>query len=143
VKNCREDEVFEPFIFVWFAFNGWAACVTDTDRGREIIDSLAADTQINNDFTQVIKNNQDVSASVGHFFELLPIFDVKTLRQRGILRNESENRRERVNYYLSHGAREFEPKCWQRHQDAGEVIPVDWGHLINAVYKVRAIYFTA
>lgn len=140
-RNCQQDEAFEPFIFAWFAFNGWAACVTDMDRDRAIIDALAADTQINNDFAQVIQDNQDVSASIGVFFELLPIFDVKSLRRRGILINKTENRPEKVNYYLSNGAREFEPRCWQRHHDAGELIPVDWGHFINAVYKVRCNLF--
>lgn len=140
-RNCQMDEAFEPFIFAWFAFNGWAACVTDQDRDREIIDALAADAQINSDFAQAIRDNADVRQAVNNFFELLPIFDVKSLRRRGILRNETESRRERVNYYLSNGANIFEPRCWQRHHDAGEATPIDWGHFINAVYKVRCNLF--
>ena len=140
-RNCQQEEAFEPFIFAWFAFNGWAACVTDTDRDRDIIDALAADATLSNDFVRVFQNNQDMSASVENFFEMLPIFDVKSLRRRGILRNIIENRRERVNYYLSHGANQFEPRCWQRHHDAGESIPTDWGHTINAIYKVRCNLF--
>ena len=139
--NCQPDEAFEPFIFAWFAFNGWAACVTDTHRDREIINALAADDRINNDFSRIVSDSQNVSQSVNDFFELLPIFDVRSLRRQGILRNRRETRRERVNYYLSKGANVFEPRCWQRHHDEGEATPVDWGHFINAVYKVRCNLF--
>ncbi|HQF63309.1 MAG TPA: hypothetical protein PLT26_12475 [Anaerolineaceae bacterium] len=140
-RNCQIDEAFEPFIFAWFAFNGWAACVTDQDRDRDIIDALAADARINSDFARVIHDNEDIRQTVNYFFGLLPIFDVKSLQRRGILRNEIENRRERVNYYLLNGADKFEPKCWQHHHNAGEATPVDWGHFINAVYKVRCNLF--
>jgi hypothetical protein len=140
-RDCQQDETFEPFIFAWFAFNGWAACVTDKDRDWEIIAALAADEQINNDFTRIICNNQDISQSMNRFFEILPIFDVKSLRRRGLLRNNAESRQERINYYLSNGANVFEPRCWQRHQDAAETTPIDWGHFINAVYKVRCNLF--
>src|SRR5258708_13197001 len=78
-RYCQQDQAFEPFIFAWFAFNGWAACVTDTDKDRKIIDALAADTQINNDFARVIQYHQDVSVSVVHYFDLLPIFYLKPL----------------------------------------------------------------
>jgi hypothetical protein len=140
-RNCQQDEAFEPFIFAWFAFNGWAACVSDIDRDRDIIEALAADITINNDFARTIQINQDVSTCIERFVELLPIFDVKSLRRKGILRKFTENRQERVNYYLSHGANQFEPRCWQRHRDVGELMPVDWGHIIHAIYKVRCNLF--
>ena len=43
------EEVFEPFIFAWFSFNGWAACVTDTDRDAALITALAADAKVYRD----------------------------------------------------------------------------------------------
>ena len=119
-RNCQQDEAFEPFIFGWFAFNGWAACITDTDRDRDIIVALAADQIINNDFLHAIQNNQSVSASVETFATLLPIFDVKSLRRRGILRDIIESRQERIAYYLSHGANQIEPKSKDRGQ------PLTW-----------------
>jgi hypothetical protein len=140
-RDCQMDGAFEPFIFVWFAFNGWAACVTDQDNDRGIINTLAADARINSDFAQVIHENEDINQTVSNFFKLLPIFDVKTLRRLGIFKIRTESRQELVNYYLANGANEFEPKCWQRHKDMGEAIPVDWGHFINAVYKVRCNLF--
>jgi len=140
-QHCQMYEAFEPFIFTWFAFNGWAACVTDNDQDRKIINALAADTQINSDFEQVICNNTDVRQSIYNFFDLLPIFDVKSLRRRRILRNTTESRRELVNYYLSRGANCFEPGCWQRHFNEQEPVPVDWGHFIKAIYKVRCNLF--
>jgi len=140
-RECQKDEAFEPFIFMWFAFNGWAACVTDQDSDRGIIDTLAADTQINNNFERIITTNQDISQSVNNFFELLPIFDVKSLRRKGILLHAGGNRRERIDYYFANGADRFEPGCWKRHFDENERVPVDWGHFINAVYKVRCNLF--
>lgn len=140
-RNCQQDEAFEPFIFAWFAFNGWAACVTDRDKDYEIIGALAADQTISNDFAQAIQNNQNVLEVVGIFSELLPIFDVKSLRLQRILRHVTENRKERVAYYLTHGADKFEPRCWQRHHDAGEVMPIDWGHILKAIFKVGCNLF--
>ncbi len=79
------DEVFESFIFAWFAFNGWAACVTNTDRDREMIDILAADQTINDDFERALSNtNSEVAQSTDRFVDFLPIFDVKSLKRHRI-----------------------------------------------------------
>ena len=141
MRDCQPEESFEPFIFTWFAFNGWAACVTDTDRDWQIIEALAADESINGAFDQIKLRREQFSVMVDNFVELLPIFDVRTLRRRGIRQNTSHNRRDQVLLYLSQGANRFEPQCWQRHFEAGENIPSDWSHIIKALYKVRCNLF--
>jgi hypothetical protein len=140
-RDCQQAQAFEPFIYTWFAFNGWAACVTDTDRDREIIDILAADETISNDFAKAIQNIPDVSLSVSNFSVLLPIFDAKTLRRKKIYYHGSNDRQAMISYYLSQEGVNFEPKCWLRHHDAGEALPNDWGHILNAIYKVRCNLF--
>lgn len=140
-RHCPADKSFEPFLYAWYAFNGWAACVTDTDRDRDIIDTLASDQTIRDDFAKAIQNNPTVSARVTDFSALLPIFDVKSLNRRGILSKATGNRQERGAYYLSQGANQYEPRCWQRHHQAGEAVPVDWAHIVNALYKVRCNLF--
>lgn len=140
-RDCRREETFEPFIFSWFAFNAWAACVTDIDTDREIIDALASDQTINTDFLDLFQNNPSVSEKISSFSELLPIFDVKSLRRTRITRGNTVTRRDRVLHYLAHGANRFEPSCWQRHYDAGQAMPIDWAHIIKAIYKVRCNLF--
>lgn len=143
--TASNDEVFEPFIFAWFAFNGWAACVTNTDRDREMINALAADQTIRNDFEDSLSDtNSKVARSATNFLTLLPIFDVKSLKQHRIpLRyNDEDSRAQRITYYLSHNRPiKFEPQCWKRHFDSGESVPADWAHILNAIYKVRCNLF--
>lgn len=139
--NCSPESAFEPFIFTWFAFNGWAACVTDNDNDRSIINSLASSQIINNDFEQAIMNNQYLNGRASVFFSMLPIFDVRTLRRRGILQPAGNNRREIVTYYLNRRVSRFEPQCWEQHLNTNESPPAAWGHIINGIYKVRCNLF--
>jgi hypothetical protein len=140
-KDCRQNEAFEPFIFTWFAFNGWAACVTDTDKDRDIINILANDQTINNDFRNAIIHDRDLSTSVHTLIEYFPVFDVKTLRKLGLLHHQQDTRHNTVMYYLNRNANKYEPICWKNHYDSGETVPVDWEHIINAIYKVRCNLF--
>jgi len=41
--NCQGDDCFEAFIFVWIAFNGWAACITELDDDYQHLDALKRD----------------------------------------------------------------------------------------------------
>ena len=139
----RSEEPFEPFIFFWFAFNSWAACVTDTDKDADIMDALAADRELNETFEALTKEQEsDVAVNAKMIFDLLPIFDAKTLNRRKILLFDSQwSRAERVAHYFRHGADAFEPKCWRRHSDSGESVPMDWAHILKAIYKVRCNLF--
>ena len=136
------DEVFERFIFAWFSFNGWAACVTDTDRDAELITALAADAKMYRDFDVLLSRpNSTLKLHAKQFAELLPIFDVKTLRRSRLFYAGFENRRQGIEAYLNEGITAFEPKCWKRHKDAGEDMPLDWPHILKPMYKVRCNLF--
>jgi len=141
-RNCSEEDSFGPFIFVWFAFNGWAPCVTDKDSDRDIIDALAADPQINSDFADAVdKADSNVALSIKRFASFLPIFDVRSLRRSGILQLESADRSLVVEHYFDQGADRFEPRCAKQDRNLGEEIPLDWAHMINGIYKVRCNLF--
>ncbi len=43
---------FESFIYLWIAFNGWAACVTGKDADREWQRALVADPDLNDRFAR-------------------------------------------------------------------------------------------
>src|SRR5689334_5180460 len=66
------NEIFEPFIFLWFAFNGWAACVTDRDKDFEIVDALAASHKMNEDFDHLLRDaNSQLNSNATIFSQLL------------------------------------------------------------------------
>ncbi|WP_156525241.1 hypothetical protein [Chloroflexus islandicus] len=140
-RDCHKDEAFEPFIFTWFAFNGWAACVTEQDTDRDMINALALDERINSTFTSLIESDTKFKQISNRFFEFLPIFDVRSLQKKRILRYNSGDRRKLVNFYLEKGVTKFEPKCWKCHHDNNETAPMDWSHFITAVYQVRCNLF--
>jgi len=138
------NEIFEPFIFLWFAFNGWAACVTGRDRDSEIIEALAASPKINKDFDQILRDaNSKLNSNATILSQLLPIFDVKTLRERvpSVPYELGQDRSAHVRYYIEHGADRFQPQCWTRHIESGQPLPIDWPHLLKPIYKIRCNLF--
>lgn len=133
---------FEAFSFLWFAFNAWAACVTDKDRDRVYLYALMRNDSICQDFSRLTSDPDSPAGFYTRWFAgLWPIFDVKSLYRQGIYRFEAKERREVVEFYLGRGARRFEPQCWVRHKRSGEPIPVDWPHMLLALYKVRCNLF--
>jgi hypothetical protein len=43
--KCDAADSFEPFIYVWIALNGWAACCTDLDQDRQLVEALSTSPQ--------------------------------------------------------------------------------------------------
>lgn len=138
--NNKED-VFEPFIFLWFAFNGWAASVTEKETDREIISIISLDRKINQDFAKINNESSDISKSIKDFFEFLPIFDAKIIHKKNLYNSKLCDRKELIKYYMSKGVNKFEPRCCIEHMEQGNPIPMDWTHFICAVYKVRCNLF--
>src|SRR5581483_11380716 len=75
------------------------------------------------------------------FAELWPVFDVRSLRRLHISSLYTRIRSSVIEHYLAAGATNFDPKCWKRHKDAGDPIPIDWPHTLAALYKVRCNLF--
>ncbi len=141
-RDCQGDECFEVFIYAWFAFNGWAACVTDLDEDYKYIDALKRDQTLCRKFSELFADPESPFRQYAEqFAKLWPIFDVKSLRRLHIPSLYTGTRSSVIEHYLASGATNFEPKCWKRHKGAEESIPVDWPHTLAALYKVRCNLF--
>jgi hypothetical protein len=68
---------------------------------------------------------------------LWPVFRVADLRQRGVAWSGIDDRSQAVEVYLAAGATAFAPSCFRAHKEA----PLDWGHTLAALYRVRCNLF--
>jgi hypothetical protein len=141
-RECRAEDSFEPFIFAWFAVNGWATCVSGEDQDRAYLNALMCDQTMCESFTRLLSDSgRPFASSATDFARLWPIFEVKELRRRGIMRRSWGDRDTIVSSYLAAGAQRFAPPCWKRHREAGEQVPLDWPHTLAAIYRVRCNLF--
>lgn len=46
-----------------------------------------------------------------------------------------------IAHYFQNGADSFAPLCYRRHIDGGDDVPLDWPHIIWAIYQVRCNLF--
>jgi hypothetical protein len=153
----RPDHYFEPFIYGWIAFNGWASCCSKEERDMAIIRSLGSDRRLCTEFIAMRENNDQFTEALDEFHEQWPILKAIQLRERGLLRQTTGRpRRELIDEYLT-ADRQWcvaraaeaspprpiirEPDCHQRHWDAGQVVPKDWPHTLAALYRVRCNLF--
>lgn len=140
MRGCSTSSSYEPFIFAWMAFNGWAACVTGEDQDREWRVRLMLDEGVNADFAAALEDAQSpLLTNTQEFRELWPVFKARELRHRQL--RCRGNRCEVVDAYLRAGITDFEPGCWARHREAGEGVPLDWPHTLAALYSVRCNLF--
>jgi hypothetical protein len=135
--NASPD--FEAFIYLWIAFNGWAACVTGKDADHAWRDALIADPDLNDRFDQLVGEPSPAAHAAQQFAELWPVFKVANLRERGIdsWGSGHASRAEMARAYLDAGATKFEPQCFLEH----DAVPLDWGHTLVALYRVRCNLF--
>lgn len=141
--DCQPQDSFEPFIYAWIAVNGWAACISGLDKDRDWLDALMLNHNICKEFTRTIEDNKSkLSIQARKFSGLWPIFKVQSLRKAKLqYRGLGTDRRKIVKGYLNAGINDFEPKCWKRHTEAGEDVPIDWPHTLAALYRVRCNLF--
>lgn len=142
MRDCQGDDCFEAFIFAWIAFNGWAACITERDDDYQYLDALKRDQTLSQSFKRLVAI--PVSPLAFHALQFAtqwPIFDVRPLRRRHIIVSYEVDRRTVIKRYLDAGVTAFAPKCWKRHDDAKEQVPVDWSHTLAALYRVRCNLF--
>ena len=135
---AAEGGHFQGFIYLWFAMNGWGACVADTDRDREWVNAVALDQHLGRTFTELIKADQTFEAKARDFRNLWPIFRSSDIRRQGIHVPAGSSRAERIEHYLAHGLTEFEPSCWHEHDRNP---PLDWPHSFRSLYRVRCNLF--
>ncbi len=122
----KPEEHFEAFIYLWIAFNGWAACVSGLDQDRQWLDALSLDEEMCTRFSELTSNeNNPLGLVAREFFQMWPIFKAQALRQKHFFDRADEPRQETIRRYISSGVTAFEPKCWTRHSDSNELVPLD------------------
>lgn len=142
MRDCEPEDSFEPFIFTWISFNGWAACITDLDRDRDWMNALAQSQRLCDDFAQFVTDAKSpISIHANEFHRLWPIFKAQAIRRDRVDRHHSGIRQDVVEHYLNAGVRQFEPQCWTRHRSEGNPVPLDWPHTLAALYRVRCNLF--
>ena len=132
------EDRFESFIYLWIAFNSWAACVTERDGDRDWLGGLVADPTLNQMFDEQVSSATQTAEYARQFAKLWPIFRASELRRLGI-RHLSANlsRPDRILAYRDADARVFAPDCFFEHAE----VPLDWGHTLEALYRVRCNLF--
>jgi hypothetical protein len=108
-RDCQDQDGFEPFIFTYIAFNGWAACITRLDQDRSMIDALKDDVGLASDFQRRLGESPELHDAAEAFRSLWPIFSAKGLRARRIPLFRSSDRSAIITHYLNHGANQFKP----------------------------------
>lgn len=140
-QDASPEDSFEPFIYAWFAFNAWAACVTNEDSDSKYMQILIADEGLKGEFDKAMNVSSAFQEAAYLFAECWPIFSVKDLRKSNINPVASDKRSETVKHYLDGGAVGFQPQCWTEHQERNEACPCDWPHTIAAIYRMRCNLF--
>lgn len=141
-RDCQPENSFEPFIFAWIAFNGWAACVTGLDSDREYLDALMLSQVLQQDFTRLVADPQSaVQQHANNFHQLWPVFKAQRIRRQGVNTHYRGNRQAVVQHYLANNITDFEPQCYQRHIQTGQAVSLDWPHTLAVLYRVRCNLF--
>jgi hypothetical protein len=139
----RSRDAFEGFIYAWISFNGWASCCCDTDRDRVLIDVLRMDGGVSATFNSLVQSNPTVAGASERFRALWPIFRATDVRSGSdaAAREYSRNGRAGLVAYYSHMFPKASraPDCHARHDP--EPIQADWGHTLEALYRVRCNLF--
>ncbi len=142
MRDCQEGDCFEAFIFAWIAINGWGACITERDEDYQYLDALKRDQKLYQDFNRLVAiPKSPLAFHAVQFAKQWPIFEERPLRRRHIIVSHEHDRRAVIKRYFDAGATSFAPKCWKRHNDAKEQVPVDWPHTLAALYRVRCNLF--
>jgi hypothetical protein len=92
-------------------------------------------------FDDTLRESTDLRTIAEKFRSYWPVFKAQELKRRGALTYWHENRQRTIAHYLGSGARSFAPACFQRHTESGEEIPLDWPHVLAAIYQVRCNLF--
>ena len=132
-RDCPEEEAFEPFIYTYIAFNGWAACVTAQEKDIEMIKDLKRDQALRDCFIQWISRDGEFRAVVISFSRLWPIFSAREIRELHLDQDQFPDRGELIDHYLTGGATE----CWPGLNDNRLIL----GNVLSAVYQVRCNLF--
>jgi len=140
--DCHPEQSFEPFIYLWISFNAWADCVTEFDYDKKWIQALSIFPEIANTFLELRDDPKSSLSQVSNqFYDLWPIFKAQEIRRNDSQYYGKGTRKEIIEFYFQHKIQYFEPKCWKKHIESGEVLPLDWPHTLATLYRVRCNLF--
>lgn len=140
VKECQDQDSFEPFIYCYIAFNSWAACVTEKDRDRDIIHDLG-NNPICESIFNITMQNDIIRCYHIEFQSLWPIFKVQEIRKKRIPHYQSPHREEIVRHYFDSNINNYTPKDPQNPKLIGHEIPLTWNNVLQSIYSVRCNLF--
>lgn len=140
-RHADPAESFEPFIFAWIAFNGWASCCTELDQDRQMVGALTASPVLVQQFDEALRDSADLRTTAEVFRSYWPVFKAQELKRLGAPMWRERDRPTTIARYLGMGAQQFAPACYRRHVENGEEIPLDWPHVLWAIYQVRCNLF--
>ncbi len=132
-RDCPDGECFEPFIYTYIAFNGWAACVTDQEKDIDMLRDLKQDRSLRNSFDQWLTQDAEFRAKVISFKNLWPIFSAREIRELHLDQDQFHARGALIDHYLTGGATEY----WPGLNDNRLIL----GNVLSAVYQVRCNLF--
>jgi hypothetical protein len=138
-RHAPADECFEPFIFTWIAFNGWAECVTGLEIDSQWTELLAWENALNG-VAQLGLDSEPITSSLAQFAAFWPIPRMQHLRRTQAWSPVAESWQDTSRRYSGAGV-SYAPRCARRHADRAEEIPRDWPHFLASVYRVRCNLF--
>lgn len=129
----------ETFIFAWFGFNAWANVVVDgAESDRELVAALAYDKHLGGFFANLRSEDPVLNRAAVGFGACIPIFQQERLRRSNIYSpHDISKRRKWISEQLAKGVKCFEPHCYPAHEST----PLDWMHIVGAIYRVRCNLF--
>lgn len=134
--------VFEGFIFLWIAFNGFGSCVTQEEKDWKIIKKIRNCPDLRRRFADLRATDNEFAGKLDDFSKYWPIFKVQDLRRLKLLYYDPPSREEQIARYLAADEQpEHEPSCFQWHRDRGERVPMDLPHTMATIYRVRCNLF--
>ncbi len=143
LRERADAEPFEPFIYAWIAFNGWADCITDAESDQDMIKALSLNEEITMKFDSIVAQSSHLLSNEAKLFrQTWPVFKAQDLRRKNLLRHSSlfSERHDLISQYLAANIA-HEPKCWKRHQSEEDGVPLDWPHTLAVLYRVRCNLF--
>ncbi len=139
--ECDPGQSFEPFIYLWIAFNAWSSCVTGIDQDNILVRRVANCPRLRAMFLDFYQNDEQFELMTNQFADLWPIFRANNIRMENQQQHQFNDRAEYIELYYQIPNIEFKPKCSRYHVEKGEIIPRDWPHTLHTIYQIRCNLF--
>ncbi|MDP2859377.1 MAG: hypothetical protein Q8P50_15575 [Bacillota bacterium] len=150
--SAEKGRHFESLIYLWVTFNAWLGEVVAnrdlTERDSYLVAAAGRDPLLNRAFKQRLADEVDFADSCEQFRGLWPVLKTRALTDLGIPPwSGEEQRRPYVRRAIRAGLRssDYRPSCATDHSPTESfdpsAIPLDWPHLLDAIYGVRCNLF--